>query len=104
MTFLCVFGACRASLVAPPRVVGSLRRLSGGGFVGGCGGSGAAAAAAEAPPPHRRAVATRLIDGKACAASLRAEVAASVASAVVQHGRAPRLGVVLVGDRPDSAR
>ena len=44
-----------------------------------------------------------LIDGKARAAALRAEVAQGVAAFVVQQGRAPGLTVVLVGDDPASA-
>jgi len=44
-----------------------------------------------------------LIDGKARAAALRAEVAAGVAQFVAAHGRAPGLTVVLVGDDPASA-
>ncbi len=44
-----------------------------------------------------------LIDGKARAAALRAEVATGVAAFTAQHGRAPGLTVVLVGDDPASA-
>ncbi len=44
-----------------------------------------------------------LIDGKARAAALRAEVAVGVAAFVTAHGRAPGLTVVLVGDDPASA-
>ncbi len=44
-----------------------------------------------------------LIDGKARAAALRAEVAVGVAAFVAAHGRAPGLTVVLVGDDPASA-
>ena len=44
-----------------------------------------------------------LIDGKARAAALRAEVATGVAAFVATHGRAPGLTVVLVGDDPASA-
>lgn len=44
-----------------------------------------------------------LIDGKARAAALRADVAQGVAAFVAQHGRAPGLTVVLVGDDPASA-
>lgn len=44
-----------------------------------------------------------LIDGKARAAALRADVAAGVADFVAAHGRAPGLTVVLVGDDPASA-
>ncbi len=45
----------------------------------------------------------QLIDGKARAAALRAEVAAGVAAFTAAHGRAPGLTVVLVGDDPASA-
>ncbi len=44
-----------------------------------------------------------VIDGKARAAALRAEVALGVAAFVAEHGRAPGLTVVLVGDDPASA-
>ena len=44
-----------------------------------------------------------LIDGKARAAALRADVARGVAAFVAVHGRAPGLTVVLVGDDPASA-
>lgn len=44
-----------------------------------------------------------LIDGKARAAALRAEVAQGVAAFTAAHGRAPGLTVVLVGDDPASA-
>ncbi|WP_353200227.1 bifunctional methylenetetrahydrofolate dehydrogenase/methenyltetrahydrofolate cyclohydrolase FolD [Sandarakinorhabdus sp.] len=44
-----------------------------------------------------------LIDGKARAAALRAEVATGVAAFVAAHGRQPGLTVVLVGDDPASA-
>jgi len=44
-----------------------------------------------------------LIDGKARAAALRAEVAVGVAAFVAAHGRVPGLTVVLVGDDPASA-
>jgi methylenetetrahydrofolate dehydrogenase (NADP+) / methenyltetrahydrofolate cyclohydrolase len=44
-----------------------------------------------------------LIDGKARAAALRAEVAVGVAAFVAAQGRAPGLTVVLVGDDPASA-
>jgi methylenetetrahydrofolate dehydrogenase (NADP+)/methenyltetrahydrofolate cyclohydrolase len=49
------------------------------------------------------AIATRLIDGKAVAAEIRAEVAAGVADFIQRHGLAPGLAVVLVGDDPASA-
>jgi methylenetetrahydrofolate dehydrogenase (NADP+)/methenyltetrahydrofolate cyclohydrolase len=44
-----------------------------------------------------------IIDGKARAARLRAEVADGVAAFTARHGRAPGLTVVLVGDDPASA-
>ena len=44
-----------------------------------------------------------IIDGKARAAALRDSVAAGVAGFVRDHGRAPGLTVVLVGDDPASA-
>ena len=44
-----------------------------------------------------------VIDGKARAAALRAEVELGVARFVTRHGRAPGLTVVLVGDDPASA-
>jgi methylenetetrahydrofolate dehydrogenase (NADP+)/methenyltetrahydrofolate cyclohydrolase len=44
----------------------------------------------------------RIIDGKARAARLRAEVAADVAGFVAAHGRSPGLAVVLVGADPAS--
>jgi methylenetetrahydrofolate dehydrogenase (NADP+)/methenyltetrahydrofolate cyclohydrolase len=48
-------------------------------------------------------VAAALIDGKARAAALRAEVATGVAAFAAAQGRAPGLTVVLVGDDPASA-
>jgi methylenetetrahydrofolate dehydrogenase (NADP+)/methenyltetrahydrofolate cyclohydrolase len=44
-----------------------------------------------------------IIDGKARAAAVRADVAAGVAAFAAAHGRAPGLTVVLVGDDPASA-
>lgn len=44
----------------------------------------------------------RLIDGKASAAALRARVASAGAALLSRHGRAPGLGVVLVGEDPAS--
>jgi methylenetetrahydrofolate dehydrogenase (NADP+)/methenyltetrahydrofolate cyclohydrolase len=44
----------------------------------------------------------RIIDGKAAAARLRAEIAAEVREFVARHGRPPGLQVVLVGDQPAS--
>ena len=44
----------------------------------------------------------QIIDGKALAAAVRAEVAEGVASFVASHGRRPTLRVVLVGENPAS--
>ena len=44
----------------------------------------------------------RIIDGKAAAAELRAEIAAQVRDFAARHGRPPGLRVVLVGDHPAS--
>lgn len=46
--------------------------------------------------------ATRLIDGKAIAAGLRARVAAAAAALKARHGIVPGLAAVLVGDDPAS--
>jgi len=48
-------------------------------------------------------VSARIIDGKAVAATVRAEVAADVREFIAAHGRAPGLATVLVGDDPASA-
>jgi methylenetetrahydrofolate dehydrogenase (NADP+)/methenyltetrahydrofolate cyclohydrolase len=45
----------------------------------------------------------RIIDGKAIAAGVRARVAVDVEAHVREHGRAPGLATVLVGDDPASA-
>ncbi|MDP6352669.1 MAG: bifunctional methylenetetrahydrofolate dehydrogenase/methenyltetrahydrofolate cyclohydrolase FolD [Alphaproteobacteria bacterium] len=45
----------------------------------------------------------RIIDGKTCAAGVRAEVAAQVAALGRDHGLTPGLAVVLVGEDPASA-
>lgn len=42
----------------------------------------------------------RILDGKSLAAELRAEIAADAAAFRAAHGRAPGLGVILVGDDP----
>ena len=47
-------------------------------------------------------VETRLIDGKAAAAALRAGIAAAAAALKAQHGIVPGLAAVLVGDDPAS--
>lgn len=44
----------------------------------------------------------RILDGKACAAGLRAEIARAVAALKDESGLVPGLGVVLVGDDPAS--
>jgi methylenetetrahydrofolate dehydrogenase (NADP+)/methenyltetrahydrofolate cyclohydrolase len=48
-------------------------------------------------------MAARIIDGKAVAARVRAEVAVEVEAFVAEHGRAPGLATILVGDDPASA-
>jgi methylenetetrahydrofolate dehydrogenase (NADP+)/methenyltetrahydrofolate cyclohydrolase len=48
-------------------------------------------------------MAARVIDGTAVAARVRAEVAQEVASFSAEHGRAPGLATILVGDDPASA-
>src|SRR3982074_2014277 len=45
----------------------------------------------------------RIIDGKAIAAELRANVAGEVARLSREHGLVPGVGVVLVGENPASA-
>lgn len=45
---------------------------------------------------------THILDGKALAASMRARLASEVAAFMAQHGRAPGLAVVLVGEDPAS--
>jgi methylenetetrahydrofolate dehydrogenase (NADP+) / methenyltetrahydrofolate cyclohydrolase len=44
----------------------------------------------------------RVIDGKAAAAALRAEVAEQAKAFLARHGRAPGLRVILLGDNPAS--
>src|SRR5262249_25534062 len=44
----------------------------------------------------------RVIDGKAVAAAVRARVAEEVGTFAAEHGRAPALATVLVGDDPAS--
>jgi methylenetetrahydrofolate dehydrogenase (NADP+) / methenyltetrahydrofolate cyclohydrolase len=48
-------------------------------------------------------MAARIIDGKAVAAHVRAQVAEEVAAFVAEHGRPPGLATILVGDDPASA-
>jgi methylenetetrahydrofolate dehydrogenase (NADP+) / methenyltetrahydrofolate cyclohydrolase len=45
----------------------------------------------------------QIIDGKAVAARVRAQVAVEVEAFVAEHGRAPGLATILVGDDPASA-
>jgi methylenetetrahydrofolate dehydrogenase (NADP+)/methenyltetrahydrofolate cyclohydrolase len=47
-------------------------------------------------------MAARIIDGKAVAARVRAQVAVEVEAFVAEHGRAPGLATILVGDDPAS--
>lgn len=49
-----------------------------------------------------RLMAAKLIDGKAVAARVRAEVAEEVAAFRAEHGRVPGLATILVGDDPAS--
>jgi methylenetetrahydrofolate dehydrogenase (NADP+)/methenyltetrahydrofolate cyclohydrolase len=48
-------------------------------------------------------MAARIIDGKALAARVRAEVATEVEAFAAEHGRTPGLATILVGDDPASA-
>jgi methylenetetrahydrofolate dehydrogenase (NADP+)/methenyltetrahydrofolate cyclohydrolase len=48
-------------------------------------------------------MAARVIDGKAVAAGVRAEVAEGVAEFTAQHGQPPGLATILVGEDPGSA-
>lgn len=48
-------------------------------------------------------MAARIIDGKAVAARVRAQVATEVAAHVAEYGRPPGLATILVGDDPASA-
>ena len=48
-------------------------------------------------------MAARVIDGKAVAARVRAQVATEVEAFVAEHGRPPGLATILVGDDPASA-
>ena len=59
-----------------------------------------AAAPTEGQP---RAAGARLLDGKAVAAKVRAEVARRAAEFAQRHGRAPGLAVVQVGEDPASS-
>ena len=46
---------------------------------------------------------SKIIDGKAVAADIRAEIRAEVAQMKEKYGKVPGLAVVIVGSRPDSA-
>jgi methylenetetrahydrofolate dehydrogenase (NADP+)/methenyltetrahydrofolate cyclohydrolase len=59
--------------------------------------------AAAAASPHRSPGGAILLDGKAVAAKVRAEVAARAAEFAVRHGRRPGLAVVQVGEDPASS-
>src|SRR4051812_7706108 len=48
-------------------------------------------------------MAATIIDGRAVAARLRAQVAEDVAAFTAEHGRPPGLATVLIGDDPASA-
>src|SRR5579872_1123178 len=61
--------------------------------------AGAAAPTGEQP----RAGGARLLDGKAVAAKVRAEVARRAAEFAQRHGRAPGLAVLQVGQDPASS-
>lgn len=51
----------------------------------------------------KAANATKVIDGKAIAADIRAEVKAEVSALKAKYNKVPGLAVVIVGSRPDSA-
>jgi len=53
-------------------------------------------------PPEVSSVETRLIDGKAIAAEVRAEVKDGAEQLVKEHNTRPGLGMILVGERKDS--
>jgi methylenetetrahydrofolate dehydrogenase (NADP+) / methenyltetrahydrofolate cyclohydrolase len=66
--------------------------------------SGAAAPAAPAAPAPRRTLGgALLLDGKAVAARVRAEVAQRAAAFAARHGRPPGLAVMQVGQDPASS-
>jgi methylenetetrahydrofolate dehydrogenase (NADP+)/methenyltetrahydrofolate cyclohydrolase len=62
--------------------------------------TGRAHAAQESDKP--RAMGARIIDGKAVAEKVRAEVKARAEAFTAKHGRAPGLDVILVGEDPAS--
>jgi methylenetetrahydrofolate dehydrogenase (NADP+) / methenyltetrahydrofolate cyclohydrolase len=66
-------------------------------------GSGGAAAAPAAAGPARTAGGAILLDGKAVAARVRAEVAQRAQAFAARHGRRPGLAVVQVGEHPASS-
>ncbi len=56
----------------------------------------------SATGPVAEHIVTKLLDGKQCALAWQQEMAGDVQRIVAAAGRPPGLGVVLVGDRPDS--
>jgi methylenetetrahydrofolate dehydrogenase (NADP+) / methenyltetrahydrofolate cyclohydrolase len=58
---------------------------------------------ARRPIASAAAMAAQVIDGKALAARVRADVADGVAQFAAQHGRPPGLATVLIGEDPASA-
>ena len=64
---------------------------------------GGSPAANTGAPPVGRAGGAVLLDGKAVAAKVRAEVARRAAEFAARHGRRPGLAVVQVGDHPASS-
>ena len=62
-----------------------------------------AAAAHKAAAPPRTGGGALLLDGKAVAAKVRAEVAQRAATFAARHGRPPGLAVVQVGEHPASS-
>jgi methylenetetrahydrofolate dehydrogenase (NADP+)/methenyltetrahydrofolate cyclohydrolase len=64
---------------------------------------GTSPAANIGAPPAGRAGGAVLLDGKAVAAKVRAEVAQRAAEFAARHGRRPGLAVVQVGDHPASS-
>ena len=66
-------------------------------------GSNAGAAAQAASPLQRTAGGAILLDGKAVAARVRAEVAARAQEFAARHGRPPGIAVVQVGEHPASS-
>ena len=54
--------------------------------------------------PESSHTATQLINGNNIAKTVKRLVKAEVTEGALKYGRSPCLGVVLVGNRPDSAR